>query len=283
MAAAAAGDVFWLVFLGMAIQPLIRQKLLDAARVRTLERLEKNRGSRVVLLVHRQETMAFFGFPVLRFITMEDSEQVVRALRMTAPRMPIDLVLHTPGGMQLAALQIAHAMRHREGKVSVIVPHYAMSGGTLIALAADEILMDQHAVLGPIDPQINNLPAASIIQATSEKSKDEIDDQTLIWADVARKAMSQTELAVESILARRMPANKAKAVARSLTEGHWTHDYPITCDEAGALGLPVKSGVPKEVYELMSLFPQPVRHAAVEYIPRFYRPAVPAPQTARHK
>jgi ClpP class serine protease len=282
MASPAAGDLFWLIFLGMAAQPLIRQKLLDAARIRTLEKLEKARGSRVVMLVHRQETMAFFGFPVLRFITIEDSEQVVRALRMTAPRMPIDLVLHTPGGMQLAALQIAHAMRHREGKVSVIVPHYAMSGGTLIALAADEILMDQHAVLGPIDPQINNLPAASIIEATEQKKRGEIDDQTLIWADVARKALHQTEAAVESILARRVPRDKAQALAKGLTQGRWTHDYPITCDEAVSLGLPVKCSVPKEVYELMSLFPQPVRHAAVEYIPRVYRPAAP-PQTARQK
>jgi len=43
--------------------------------------------------------------------------------------------------------------------VTVFVPHYAMSGGTLIALTADEIVMDPNAVLGPVDPQIGNMPA----------------------------------------------------------------------------------------------------------------------------
>jgi ClpP class serine protease len=61
----------------------------------------------------------------------------------------------------LAALQIAWAIREHEGKVTVIVPHYAMSGGTLIAPSADEIVMSKHAVLGPIDPQLGESPAAT--------------------------------------------------------------------------------------------------------------------------
>ena len=51
------------------------------------------------LLVHRQETMSFLGFPLLRYIDINDSEEVIRAIRLTDDRVPIDLVLHTPGGL----------------------------------------------------------------------------------------------------------------------------------------------------------------------------------------
>ncbi len=64
---------------------------------------------------------------------------MLRAIRMTPAEMPIDLIVHTPGGLVLASDQIAHALKRHDGRVTVIVPHYAMSGGTLVALAADEI------------------------------------------------------------------------------------------------------------------------------------------------
>ncbi len=121
-------DLIWIFFLFSILQPLLRQRWIESTRMKLMERLESKRKSRVVLLVHRQETMAILGFPLLRYITVEDSEQLVRALRMTDPAMPIDLILHTPGGLQMASLQIANAILHRKGKVTVIVPHYAMSG-----------------------------------------------------------------------------------------------------------------------------------------------------------
>ena len=78
-------------------------------------------------------------------------------------------ILHTPGGLVLASEQIAQALLRRTGRVTVFVPHYAMSGGTLIALAADEIVMDPNAVLGPVDPQIGEYPAASIMRRCTSR------------------------------------------------------------------------------------------------------------------
>ena len=104
--------------------------------------------------------MRFLGFPLARYIDINDSENVLRAIQMTDDDVPLDMVLHTPGGLVLAALQIAQAIRDHKSKVTVFVPHYAMSGGTLIALAADQIVMCQHSVLGPIDPQLGDSPAA---------------------------------------------------------------------------------------------------------------------------
>jgi len=138
-------------------------------RIRLIRNLEEKRGSRVITLVHRQESISFLGIPLSRYINIEDSEQVLRAIRMTPREMPIDIILHTPGGLVLASEQIAYALKNHPAKVTVFVPHYAMSGGTLIALAADEIVMDANAVLGPVDPQISGYPAASLVKEIKER------------------------------------------------------------------------------------------------------------------
>jgi len=163
------GGALWLVFLLMALQPIMRQKLMEASRKRLLAMIEKQRDSRVILLIHRQETMSLLGFPVMRYIDIDDSEEVLRAIQMTDRDVPIDLVLHTPGGLVVASLQIARALKQHRGKVTVFVPHFAMSGGTLIALAADEIVMSPYAILGPVDPQLGKYPAVSILAAVEGK------------------------------------------------------------------------------------------------------------------
>ena len=173
-------QLIWLFFIVSALQPVIRQRLLEASRQRMLASIERSRRSRVILLVHRQETMSLLGFPVMRYLDIDDAEQVMRACEMTDPEVPIDIVLHTPGGLVLAATQIARALRNHKAKVTAFVPHYAMSGGTLIALAADEIVMSRHAVLGTLDPQLGEYPAASLLKVVERKPIAEVDDHTLI-------------------------------------------------------------------------------------------------------
>jgi ClpP class serine protease len=261
-------DLFWLFLIIIALQPLLRQKVLEFGRRRCLVRLEKQRSSRVIIMVHRQETMALLGFPIFRFIDINDSEEVIRAIHLTDPDIPIDLILHTPGGLVLASLQIARAMSKRPGKVTVFVPHYAMSGGTLIALAADEIVMCDHAVLGPVDPQIDQLPAASLLRAVAKKPVEHLDDKTLVLADQAEMAIVEVRNSIRELLQDKFSSDKAEELAEILTEGRWTHDFPITFEVAKALGLPVSAEMPKEVIELMSYFPQPTRATqAVEYLP----------------
>ncbi len=261
-------DLFWIFIIFTAIQPLFRQKLMEIQRQRKIAQIQRQRGSRVIVLVHRQETMRLLGFPVMRYIDINDSEDVLRAIEMTDDDIPLDIVLHTPGGLAVAALQIARAVDAHPSKVTVFVPHYAMSGGTLIALAADEIVMCTHSVLGPIDPQVGQLPAASILTVLDRKPVAEIDDNTLILADVGRKAIDQMRNAAISLLKGKMPPERAEAIARKLTEGAWTHDYPISAAEAKELGLNVNTDMPPEVLELMNLYPQPVRtQRGVEYLP----------------
>ncbi len=265
-------DLFWLFFIVTSLWPAMQKRMLEASRLRLMQRLEQERKSRVIALIHRQETMALLGFPIFRYINIEDSEEVLRAIKLTDDSVPIDLILHTPGGLVLAAEQIAHALRKHPAKVTVFIPHYAMSGGTLIALAADEIVMDENAVLGPVDPQLGEYPAASIVKVLEMKDPNEVEDKTLILADVARKAIAQVKQTVQEILSEHMESAQAERLAELLSQGRWTHDYPITVEEAQELGLPVSTEMPDLVYKLMALYRQPAQQRpSVQYVPVPYR------------
>jgi ClpP class serine protease len=139
----------------------------------------------------------------------------------------------------------------------------------MIALAADEIVMDPNAVLGPVDPQIGGAPAASIIKAVEQKPVERVSDTTLILADISRKAQAQVQAFVSELLSEsgQLPADKAAQTAKTLTDGRWTHDFPITAKAARELGLKVNTTMPKEVYSLMDLYPQaPGKRPTVLYV-----------------
>ncbi len=263
--------LFFLFLVISSLQPVIRQRMLEASRTRMLRQLEVKRNSRAIALIHRQERLSFLGFPLARYIDINDSEEILRAIKLTDPNVPIDIILHTPGGLVLAAEQIAKALCRHPAKVTVFVPHYAMSGGTMIALAADEIVMDENAVLGPVDPQIGQQPAASILAVLEQKPLEKSNDETLILADVARKAMRQVKDTLREILMSHTTPEQAETLAEVLSSGRWTHDYPITVEEARGLGLPISTDVPKEVYQLMNMYPQAgMGRPTVEYIPLPY-------------
>jgi ClpP class serine protease len=260
--------IFWFGVFLLVLQPVLWSRMQDWIRQKRILEIERRRGSRLILLVHREERVRFFGLPIARYIDMDDSERLLRAIQMTDPDTPLDIVLHTPGGLYLAAFQIAHALTGHKGKVTVFVPHYAMSGGTLIALAADEIVMCRHSVLGPVDPLVEGVPASSLLKVLELKSLNEIEDDTIILADVAEKAIAQVNRSVREFLADHMDAGKAEKLAQLLTSGRWTHDYAITADEALDLGLPVRTDMPEEILDLMALYPQPVHTVpTVDYTP----------------
>jgi ClpP class serine protease len=280
-------DLFWVFLVISSLQPIWQKYQIGARRVQALRQFEQQRNSRVILLIHRQESLSLLGIPLSRYITIEDSEQILRAVRLTPPDVPIDLILHTPGGLVLATEQIARALIRHPAKVTVFVPHYAMSGGTMLALAADEIVMDANAVLGPVDPQLGNFPAASILKVVEQKNVDRIGDEMLIMADLSRKAIQQVQRFVRTLLMDEVPTQKiapekVESIIEALTTGQVTHDYPITVEEATSLGLPISAGLPRSIYDLMELYPQAQGgKPSVQYIPMPYaplRPTLPEPK-----
>ena len=281
---------FWTLLIVLLLLQVFGRDNTLQVRNALFEQFQNERKSRVIALIHRQENRSILGVPVASYINIEDSEAVLRAIRLTPNQQPIDLVLHTPGGLVLAAEQIAKALAQHKGKITVFIPHYAMSGGTLIALAADEIVMDPNAVLGPVDPQIGDMPAASILKVLEVKTRDRIKDETIMLADVAAKARVQVATFVAELLTKRLPKEKAEQLAVALSEGRWTHDFPITVEMAQRLGLPVTTNMPRVVYDVMDLYPQAnARRPSVIYVPMSGKgepkgatnPGADTPDTAR--
>lgn len=259
--------LIWILLGLMALQPMLMGRWFAFNRLKAIQALERARGSRVITMIHRQEKRSLFGFNVARHIDLEDAQTIIAAIKETPPERPIDLILHTPGGLVLAAMQIARAVEAHAGKVTVFVPVYAMSGGTLIALAADEIVLGEFSVLGPIDPQIAGFPAASIVRVRQAKPIEHIFDLTLVLADMSEKALAQVKRGAVELLTPRLEQAAAEQLAEKLAGGQWTHDYALTAQEAAALGLPVTVGMPVEVLQLMKLYPQPVQRSGVEFLP----------------
>lgn len=263
--------IIFVIFLLMALLPVLKQQRLEVARLRLIRKIELNRRSRLITLIHRQESLSLLCIPLSRYINIEDSEAVLRAIRLTPDDMPIDLLLHTPGGLALASEQIARALQKHRARVTVFVPHYAMSGGTMIALAADEIVMDDNAVLGPVDPQLGEFPAVSVLEVIRQKEKNRIDDRTLMMAEIAAKAIKQVREFVYYLLSDNMEEARARELAELLSSGNWTHDYPINSEQLKNMGLPVTVGLIDEIYALMDLYPQPAqRRPSVQFIPLPY-------------
>lgn len=255
-----ASFVLGLLFLFFfVVWPIISRSRRNRELTERFARIQRKRRSRIIAIVHREEPMGLLGVPQLRYIDLNDAEDVLNAIRRTPANKPLEIILHTPGGILIAALQIARAIKAHPGKKTVFVPHYAFSGGTLIALAADEIVMSKHAVLGPIDPQIDGLPAVSIVKVTEQKPVDRVDDYTLVLADVGQKALDQLKAAACELLSNGTGDNAACAISDELASGRWTHDFPITPGHAAELGLKVSTKMPEDIMRLMDLFPEQVR------------------------
>lgn len=259
--------LIWVVLIVLLLQPILTGRWYAVRRMQAIRSIGKRHGSRVITMIHRQEKRSLFGFSVPRHIDLEDAQTIIAAIKETPDDMPIDLVIHTPGGLVLAAMQIARAVEAHPAKVTVYVPVYAMSGGTLIALAADEVVLGEFSMLGPIDPQIAGLPAASIVKARDSKPAESVFDLTLVLADLSEKALAQVKRGAIELMTPRMKKADAETLAEKLAGGYWTHDYAVTAGEAKALGLPVTVGMPLEIVNLMKLYPQPVHKSGVEYLP----------------
>lgn len=268
----------WLL---LAIPALIGLALFRRWRARAKEREQKERDrkerfariqakrrSRIIAIVHREELRHGSHWAERGAIELDDSDAVLSAIRATGPNKPLEIVLHTPGGEILPALQIARAVKAHPGKKTVFVPHHAMSGGTLIALAADEIVMSEHAVLGPIDPQVAGLPAATWIRVAKEKPISAVNDLTLIFADVAEKWLAQMRHQACELMQGNYTHDGSCEISDLLSSGKWSHDYPITVPEAKGLGLRISTDMPADILELTAMYSaSDIRNPSVYYTP----------------
>ncbi|MHC1754162.1 MAG: hypothetical protein AB9861_01800 [Methanosarcina sp.] len=264
--------MFVFLFLYAIIYPQSQLKKIRMQRMAKLKAMERRHGYKVLTMIHRREAISFFGLPAYQFIDEEDAEQILRWIRKYR-NYPLELILHTPGGQLHASIQIARALKNHPKKTRVLIPHYSMSGGTIIALAADEIVMDKDAVIGPIDPQVGDLmrglfPAPSWIYA-AEMKKENAEDVTLVMSDISRKALKLTRnVAMELLEGKIIPVsgreNSLDEIVEKLVSGEMIHSTPLSAAEAKEIGLSVSTDFPEDVHEFMKLF-RPVKRN-VEYV-----------------
>ena len=249
------GILLLLILAFAALWPVAQQRLLLLRRNGSLERFARSRSSRALTLIARRETYRFLGLPLLRRDEFDSPESVLRQVARTPDRTPIDLILHIGPDQALAAEQVAHALIRHPARVTVFVPHYAIGDGLLVALAADEVVLDPNAVLGPVMPYAGPYPAVSVLTAVRDKTAERVDDHTLILADQARKARAQVQALIAELLTARNPElENIPDIAAQLSGDGWTPHYPIMIEEARRLGLRIKDEFPAELYNLLDLY-----------------------------
>lgn len=250
-----AFNLVWIILLLWFLILQIRPRLVRQQRDYLIRQLEKKRGTKVISLVYPSQNPSLFNFIYSRYIDLSDAQKIIKTIRHIPPDKPIDLILHTTGGLVLATRQIVQALLNHPSAVNVFVPYYALSGGTLLAIAGSSIHLDKNAYLGRIDPQIFNLPAVSVLAVPKVKKNKNIDDKTLVLADISQKSLIQVRHFLSSTLKKRgYPSSTIKVIVKELMGDKYTHDHPLTLAEAKSIGLNIDGQIPPEVYRFTDLF-----------------------------
>ncbi len=261
-------NIIGLLILLIFLYPRVLRAFRRKRRIINIARLEKKRGTKVISLVHSDSGSPILDMLFGRFISTVDSQEIIKTLRKIPDDKPVDILLHTPGGMVLAAHQIAEALLKHKGEVNIHIPYYAMSGGTYLALAATNIYMPKTANLGPINPQIGRFPAVSIKEVLEKKDPKDIDDQTLILGDVSEKAISEVRENARSILTKNdYSKEQSDEILEELMSENYTHSRMIDYDLVKKIGLRVSEEVPEGFYKILDLYGIG-RNSSVEHLDR---------------
>jgi ClpP class serine protease len=204
------------------------------AKLRWLKRLTK----RHILFIKHTE-MGLFGGSMIGRDTLRD---ISRALIKFAGK-PFDLIIHTPGGEIFPSQFIARMFKQYPGQIRTIIPLYSMSGGTLLSLSTDQLVMPRTASLGPIDPQLGNL-----FRFGSAKAWDKIvklkgkkaEDQSISFAFMGKQYTKTIRKQLMNLIRFDMREKDKRRFVNFLTSGEIEHGYPITPEELRGFGVPVK-------------------------------------------
>lgn len=241
------------------------RKYGDAAKAYKKARKKIEEGNAVLIdLIHDLGDDFIGRDQAEQQITFDEAFEAVSAIRDATPRSKIIVVLHTLGGYARPAHMIALALkRHlkkarqhspkRDPMVLAYVPYVAMSGGTMIALSADKIYMDETASLGPIDTIYGGFPSEAYDKLLEVKGVEATQDLLVMLAHEAQKYDRYAAKVARDII---NPAHKGKgddpnALADYLTSGKLSHSEAISPKEAKELGVNVSAKIPDAIYALV--------------------------------
>ncbi|WP_291844896.1 hypothetical protein [Maricaulis sp.] len=200
-------------------------------------------------------------------IAFDEAFEAVASIRQANPRAKIVVVLHTLGGYARPAHMIALALKQhlakarekghynpkREPQVVAYVPYVAMSGGTMIALAADKVVMDPTASLGPIDTIYGGFPTEAYKELLAQKGPLATQDVLVMLAHEAEKYDRYAGKVARDIVnpVHRVDEKVEHHIADTLSAGTLSHSQAITPKDAKGLGVNVSTKIPDLIYGLV--------------------------------
>ena len=211
----------------------------------------KNRPATIAIIHHLRPSAFVWIKKRYAQINLEEALAVVQTIRGVPDDRPIHLILHTLGGLSIAGEMIAQAIKLHKASVTAYIPYYAMSAGTVIALATERVVFGRGAALGPIDSQYYGFPVDSYIDMLKRKRARHIDDATLLIALSAKKVIADDEKVLCDLINKKHGHGDPCKIARYLASGIHNHGYRVTFDKAKQLGINVATGVPQEYFELV--------------------------------
>jgi len=203
-----------------------------------------NAGHKLIVLVHDEKGE----------VADADVTQVLETVNTLDKKIPIDVILHTHGGLVGPTMQIAEVLAKRR-KTRTYVPFFAHSGGTLIALSTEKIFMGKGAALGPIDVQFAGRPAHDIIRIVEELGN----DASAEWRSLAKNAKRVLKDWSSDVCKLINKSHKGWfgrrgcALAVTLTSGEMYHGRSINFSEAKKLHINVSDDFAKSVFALLNV------------------------------
>ena len=202
-----------------------------------LKRMKKTTGRHVMFIKHTES-----GLFSSSMIDQKTVSKVAEALNKFDGK-DFDVILHTPGGEVFSALYISRMFKNYPGKITSIIPEFSMSGGALLSLSTDEIIMADNACIGPVDCQLGSLfkygSAKSWNQIVKYKGK-RSEDGSIQMAMMGSQYTRSIRTHLENVLDFGLDKKQKKLIADYLTNGNIEHAYPLTSNELINMGIPIK-------------------------------------------
>ena len=234
------------------------KRMASASAPRLLAEYENSKsqveraGAKTIAIIHDFDNPMHYQSPEREDLSTREAFEVLAAIRAAGEGTPLNIVLHTPGGMRMAAELIATALKDRPN-TTAYVPYCAMSAGTMIALSCSKVVMGKHACLGPIDTQFAGFPADGFTRLLKEKPVDQISDLWLMVSYLVEKDLKTARQRACDLLNRAHFGNDdACRLTDFLSSGDMPHGERIGRARAAEIGVNVaKEDCPDAVYKMV--------------------------------
>lgn len=204
---------------------------------------EKDRYLRQLLI---QDIEVITGRPLIVYFSQlnkqidhTDPDDLAEIISATAEK-EIDLFIQTPGGVVDATEKIVSVLQKKFSGYRVIVPSWAKSAGTVVALSSTSIVFGINSELGPIDPHWNL--GGMMVPCELIANDPKFDQHVRQMADLSAKRMAAmaTDILARGMMSGKDPKDIADVISKvSASTGYMSHGAVIDHGEAKALGLSV--------------------------------------------